>query len=80
MDEYNSGMDPEVKRYFRKIINSFSMGLLWLLSIATAGLFFKLGIIYHKFLWYHAVFYILLAVSFILLIMYYYKLWNKKPE
>ena len=80
MDEYNSGMDPEVKRYFRKILNSFSVGLLWLLSFATAGLFFRLGIISDGFQWYHALFYVLLGASFILLIRYYYKLWNKKPD
>ena len=56
MDEYNSGMDPEVKRYFRKIINSFSAGLLWLVVIATAGIFFRLGEMGHGIHWYNIVF------------------------
>jgi hypothetical protein len=77
MDEYDSGMDPEVTKYFRKIINSFSVGLLWLLSIATAGLFFGLGITTNGIHWYNVLFYLLFVLSFALLIRYYYKIWSK---
>ena len=80
MDEYNSGMDPEMKRYFRKIINSFSVGLLWMLSVATAGLFFRLGIISDGLRWYHIVFYLVLIASLGFLIRYYYKVWNEKSN
>lgn len=76
MDEYNSGMDPEVKRYFRKIINSFSAGLLWLVVIATAGIFFRLGEMGHGIHWYNIVFYILLVASLFFLLRYYYRLWK----
>jgi hypothetical protein len=77
MDEYNSGMDPEVKKYFRKIMKSFSVGLLWLLVIATAGIYFKLGEVRYGAHWYNILFYSLFVLSFILLIRYYYKLWKK---
>lgn len=76
MDEYNSGMDPEVKKYFRKIIRSFSIGLLWLLVIATAGIYFKLGEVAYGFRWYNILFYFLSVVSFVFLLFYYYKLWK----
>ena len=78
MDEYNRGMDPEVKRYFRKIMNSFSVGIMWLLSMATAGLFFDLGIARNGIKWYNIVFYGIVLVSFMGLIYYYYKTWSKK--
>lgn len=78
MDEYNTGMDPEVKRYFRRIIKSFTVGLLWLLAVATAGIFFKLGELRNGAQWYNVVFYSLAFLSFILLLWYYYKSWNKK--
>jgi hypothetical protein len=78
MDEYNRGMDPEIKRYFKKIINSFSFGALWLLVIATAGLFFRLGIAPNGMKWYNIVFYMIAGVSFIGLMYYYYKLWSKR--
>jgi amino acid transporter len=78
MDEYNRGMDPEIKRYFKKIINSFSYGALWLLIIATAGLFFGLGIATNGMKWYNIVFYAVAGLSFMGLIYYYYRLWNKR--
>ena len=78
MDEYNTGMDAEVKIYFRKIMKSFSVGLLWLLVSVTAGLFFKLGHLQHGWQWYNAVFYALLVLTFLLVVRYLYYLWRKK--
>ncbi len=78
MDEYNSGMDPEVKVYFRKIINSFSIGILWLVSIATSGLFFGLGVVHGKIKWYHLVFYAVALASLGGLVYYYFNVWRKK--
>lgn len=77
MDEYNRGMDPEIKRYFKKIIHSFSLGALWLLVIATAGLFFGLGIPADGVKWYNIVFYVVAGASFVGLLYYYYKRWGK---
>jgi hypothetical protein len=76
MDEYNSGMDPEMKRYFRKIVNSFSWGALWLISIATLGIFFQLGFVGGGIKWYNVLFYLILMVSLLLLLRYYYKMWR----
>jgi hypothetical protein len=80
MDEFDRGMGPEVTRYFRKIINSFSYGLMWLMSTATAGLFFNLAIIEHGVKWYNVVFYLIAAASFAALIYYYYRVWGKKDQ
>jgi RsiW-degrading membrane proteinase PrsW (M82 family) len=77
MDEYNSGMDPEIKRLFRKIINSFSMGILWMLSMFTAGFFFDLGVTHNGIRWYNALFYIIALVTFIWLLFYFYRTWKK---
>jgi hypothetical protein len=38
-----TGMDPEVRRYFRKIMNSFAFGLLWMLTLSTVGLYMGLA-------------------------------------
>lgn len=78
MEQYNTGMDSEVKVYFRKIMKSFSAGLFWLMVMATAGLFFKLGYLNKGWHWYNAVFYALLLLSFLLLIRFYYKVWSKR--
>jgi hypothetical protein len=78
MDEFDSGgIDPETKRYFRKIMNSFSVGLLWLLSVSTAGLFLQLGVMRHGMKWYNFLFYFLFVVSFGLLLRYFYRVWRK---
>ncbi|HEX2608755.1 MAG TPA: hypothetical protein VHK91_15335 [Flavisolibacter sp.] len=78
MDEYNSGMDPQMKRYFRKIMNSFSMGLLWMMGFVTAGLFFHLATPEGPVRWYNMLFYLLAIVTFFLLIRYYYRSWARK--
>lgn len=69
-------MDPEVKRYFQKILNSFGMGLLWMFTMVTAGLYFKLALIGKSLLWYNAVFYGLFVITLALLIRYFYRTWS----
>jgi len=71
------GFDPEIKRYFRKIINSFSWGFLWLFSNVIAGLYFKLGFTGERPVIFTIAFYILSIGSLILLIRFYYRLWRK---
>jgi hypothetical protein len=71
------GWDPEVKRYFRKIISSLSMGLLWLMSGVTAGLYFGLGYRKDISVVYIILFYLVLSGTLFLLLRYYYNLWKK---
>jgi predicted ABC-type exoprotein transport system permease subunit len=79
MDEYNQGWDPEVKRYFKKIINSFFLFVFWLLLASTAGFFYDLAPIHGPVRWYNILFYVLLALSFAWLMYYLYKTWLRKP-
>jgi len=69
------GWDPEVKKYFQKILNTIGYGLLWLMGALTAGLYFRLA--YHANSLYSAIFYIVFGVSFFFLIRYYYRMWRK---
>jgi hypothetical protein len=69
-------MDPEVLKYFKKIMNSFSVGLLWMLAVSWAGLGFRLAIIDGAIAWYNIVFYALSFFSFALLIWFYYRVWK----
>jgi hypothetical protein len=71
------GWDPEVKRYFRKIISSFSFGLLWMMSAVTAGLYFGLAYRSDISVVYVILFYVGLLGSLFLLLRYYYRLWKK---
>ena len=78
MDEYNSGMDTEVKVYFRKIMKSFSVGLLWLMLSATTGLFLKLGYLNNGWRWQNILFYGLLILSLAFVVRYLLNVWRKK--
>jgi hypothetical protein len=71
------GWDPEVTRYFRKIISSFSYGLLWLMSAVTAGLYFRLAYRTDISVVYIILFYAGLFGSLYLLLRYFYRLWKK---
>ncbi|MBA2327987.1 MAG: hypothetical protein H0V91_00045 [Flavisolibacter sp.] len=78
MDEYNQGMDPEMRKYFWKIVYSFSFGLVWMLTMAMSGLYFRLAIIEVSIRWYNIVFYIVFLATLILLIRYFFKSWKHK--
>ena len=80
MDEFNRGMEPEVKRYFRKIIRSFTAVSFWLLGTTTAGFYFGLAIVNDALRWYHLVYYVLVAGGLVLLIFYLYKTWRDKKN
>jgi len=56
------------------------VGMMWLLSIATTGLFFDLGIVREGIRWYNIVFYLIALVSFMALIYYYYRVWSSKSK
>ena len=68
------GWDPEVTKFFRKIINTIAYGLLWLMAVLTAGLYFELA--YHSKTVYVVLFYTGLVISLGLLIRYYYRIWK----
>jgi hypothetical protein len=80
MDEYNQGMDPAVKKYFRKIVNSFVVGLGWLMVFAISGIYFRLGVIQDKLRWYNVLFYLLFLATLIWLIRYFHKTWNSGSD
>lgn len=37
------GWDPQIKTFFKKILNTISYGLLWIIGCAVAGIWFRLG-------------------------------------
>jgi hypothetical protein len=69
-------MDPDVRKYFKRILNSFMIGFLWMFTISTLGLYFKLALFDHTVRWYNILFYSLFVVSFLALLWYYYKSWK----
>ena len=72
-----SGWDPNVKKYLLKVMNSFFLGLIWLIACATAGIYFQLAWSAGKPLIYTILFYVGMAASLCLLLRYYYLTWRK---
>jgi FtsH-binding integral membrane protein len=70
------GWDPDVKRYFRKILNTISVGLFWLMSAAAAGLYFGLATPGEHLRVSNIIFYVVLLLTFGLLIRYFVRLWK----
>lgn len=69
------GWDPDVKRFFVRILNTISLGTLWLMLAVAGGLYFKLaydtdhpiGMI---------IYYIIILVTLFFLIRHLYKIWK----
>jgi hypothetical protein len=70
------GWDPEVKKYFQKIMSTFGYCVLWMMSAATAGIYFRLGYLREYPLVCTILFYFLLLTALILLIRYLYRTWK----
>lgn len=71
--------DPGVKKYFVKILNSIALGLFWMMTAATAGIYYELAWTGGKPLVYTILFYAGLVISLFFLLRYYYFKW-KDPE
>lgn len=81
MDEYNSGMDPEVRRFFKKIMATVGAGLLWIMLMAALGLYLRLGYFVNGLDWYNGSFYLFLLATLILLLRFLFSVWrSKKPN
>jgi len=71
------GWDPEVKKFFRKILGSFSWGLIWMMS-GVAGIYYGLASSEGNPLIQTILFYAGMVIGLLLLLRYLYKTWKKE--
>jgi phosphate starvation-inducible membrane PsiE len=71
-----SGMDKEVKKYFRKILYSISWSLILLIAALTFGLYNKLAFTGKNPTLYNILFYFFFLAGLALLIRYLIKTWK----
>lgn len=71
------GMDPEVAKYFKKILNSLFAMLMWMFINITAGIYLGLAYSDNYPVFVHVLFYAWLVISLALLLWYYYRVWGK---
>lgn len=71
-----SGMEPDVKKFLSRIINSLSVGLLWLLVNTTIGIKFNFAFFDNRPTIGNYIFYAWFLISLFLLILFYRKKWK----
>jgi hypothetical protein len=69
-------MDPEVKKYFVKILYSLSLGLFWMALNVTTGIYWEMATINNGLSLMNVLFFLLLLISLALLLYYYYRTWR----
>ena len=69
--------DPEIKKYFRKVLYSITYGLMWLMACATFGIYFQLAYTNGKPFVFTALYYAGVIITMGLLIRWYYLTWRK---
>mgnify|MGYP000346609052 FL=1 len=70
-------MEPEVRAFLIRIVNTISMGMLWMLTNATAGIKFGYAYPEKEFTLGNYIFYAWLVLSLVALIWYMIRLWSK---
>ena len=71
------GVEPDIRKYFIRILNSIALGFLWLFGSFTAGIYFGFGYRGQKPMLYVVVFYLLCVIGLLALLRYYYRVWKK---
>lgn len=71
------GWDPDVSKFFVRIINAIALTIIWMLSASTIGLYAELAVIGRYPWWVTLLYYISLILSFALLVRYLRTNWRK---
>lgn len=70
-------MEPGVREYLLRIVNTLSFGLLWMAVNSTAGIMYQLAFVEEKIQLKNVLFYLFLIMSFTALMWYIIRLWSK---
>ncbi len=71
------GIDPKLKKHFKKILLSYLFGSAWLFTNIIAGVYFKFAIIGKVPIYANILFYLFVLVSLLFLLRFFYKTWGK---
>lgn len=70
------GMEPDVREFLIRIVQSLSMAMVWLLVNMTLGIYFGLGFFENTPSLWNYIFYVWFLASLVLLILYFRKKWK----
>lgn len=74
----SAGIEPEVKDFLKRILQTVSMGMLFLIVHMTFGLYLNWGFYEEKITVGNVIYYIFLILSLVGLLLYYNKLWKSR--
>ena len=72
------GMEPEVRKYLFKVLNSLCYGLLWMALNVLGGLYWGYAIISGKLSVGNVLFFAWFVLSLLLLLYLYYRIWSTR--
>lgn len=72
------GWDPDIRQFFIRLLNGIARTLAWVIFAVTAGLYYEMAIPGRHALMLTLIFYMVLAVTFFLLVRYLYRNWHTK--
>ncbi len=70
-------MEPGVREYLVRILNTLAIGVFWMAINSTAGIMYGLAFVEDKIQWKHVLFYSWFIASLVALLWYIIKLWRK---
>jgi hypothetical protein len=73
-----SEMEPDVKEFLVRIMQTISMSVVWLLVNMTLGIYFNFAFFEHAPSIWNYLFYLWFLISFGLLLYYFHKKWKGK--
>ena len=71
------GWDPDVSKFFIRIVNSIAVTIFWMLTATTVGLYAQLAVPGQYPMWATILYYVCLITSFALLVRYLRSNWRK---
>ena len=72
------GMEPEVRKYLFKVLNSLCYGLLWMALNVLGGLYWGYAIINGKLSIGNVLFFAWFVLSLLVLLYLYYRIWSTR--
>ncbi len=73
-------MEPGIREFFKRIVTSLSLLILWMVINMTIGIKYNCAFFETNISWYNIVFYVWLVASLIVLIWLCIKIWKKPIE
>lgn len=70
-------MEPGVREYLIRIVNTLSLGLLWMAINSTAGIMYDLAFVHEKIKLGNILFFIWFGISLAAYLWYVIRLWSK---